>query len=48
MQVNKELNFQKYPESMIDTMGVPYDLASIMHYGAYVSLKKKFVKFLGN
>ncbi|CAG7731719.1 unnamed protein product [Allacma fusca] len=27
--------FDKYPSSMVDTFGVPYDYSSIMHYDAY-------------
>lgn len=35
----KERQFRKYPASLINSYGVPYDYESIMHYGPYVSLQ---------
>jgi hypothetical protein len=32
----KELNFEKYTISEIDSQEVPYDLSSDMHYGSQV------------
>ena len=33
-------NFDKLPRSRIDSKAVPYDLRSVMHYGARVSNRK--------
>jgi hypothetical protein len=30
----RELNFEKYDETEINTYDIPYDLSSIMHYGS--------------
>jgi hypothetical protein len=36
IQAYKESNFERYSESFINTYGIPYDLASDMHYGGLV------------
>jgi len=37
IQEGKEDNFHKYSHLEIDSLGVEYDLDSIMHYGSFVS-----------
>ena len=37
IEEGKEENFHKYSHLQIDSLGVEYDLGSIMHYGKFVS-----------
>ena len=41
-----EINFEKFDHHEVDTLGVQYDLKSIMHYGNYAFSKnnKKTMK----
>lgn len=34
-------NFQKMPRRYVDSMGSPYDLGSVMHYGGYSFSKNR-------
>jgi len=42
IQEGKEENFLKYSHLYIDSLGVEYDLGSIMHYGKFVSAAISF------
>ncbi len=37
--LQNQFNFQKYPQTIIDHLGVQYDTCSIMHYNAYAFAK---------
>lgn len=41
IQAGMEYNFQKYGWNMIQSLGVDYDLGSIMHYGPYAFSKDR-------
>ena len=33
----KEKHFDRFTDADVDTMGIPYDYRSVMHYGSHVS-----------
>ena len=44
--IGKEGQFQKYPNYMIDSLGVEYDYESVMHYGRFDFSKYVFLPTL--